>query len=820
MGVPGLALIAAGLCLGAALGAAFGGAGAEAKAEAWGEARQAPPPAIGAMAIITDAAGEPPQPLAATAEPQPPATPAVRGTPRPTAQPAASAAVRGTARPAATATPAVAAAAMATPASPATQATATAIATATASPRRTLRPTATPASRRTPRPTPTPTQAPLPEGEQPAGADQTPATPTPEPTPTPQPTREVAITEIYNAEQNLYEQRFDSKFFYTDTGNGGMVSKPVYVELPAGIDATMERDGVAARFANRTPIEQPGAYVLHLSFTDADGTLVTGLFRFRISAPSASASPDSSAGGGQAGGNLTGGGLGGGIALGGSGGGYTDAGGYPAAGGYTDAGAGGAPLSREAQIIETYHAEQGLFEQNFDSKFFYTDIENGGLTDLPVYFELPAGIDARMERDGVEEPFDGGSLIEAPGTYVFHLSFVDDAGMPVTGLFRFRIMDGAAPPDAQAGGGAAGAGAADGTGGAAIAGGRGGAGSAAAGSADGLGGLDGTGGLGDFGGGLDGLGGLDGVGSVGSLEGMDALSGLGGLSADEIAGTVVTLTGNGVYTGLNETYDAVAGMFAETASSGQSFLSSIPNGAVVSFPVSFVLPGELGVAAFTRDDEPYSYIPGATIAEDGAYCLSLSVNEIANALAPEAPPRFTFRIVTKPVADIDVFNAPWGFSIAGAAKDGEAWPSLAGSALLDSDGLYEFVMSDDYGEAGDLEVSIQRDTTPPAFRLVGVAAGVSDAPEVTVEYLSEDAESVVLTKDGEAVAFQMGGAIAAPGNYRLAVYDGAGNYAAEEFTVPFRLDAASILVIVGVAALLVALLIFVLMRGRRDSRVR
>jgi hypothetical protein len=431
-----------------------------------------------------------------------------------------------------------------------------------------------------------------------------------------------------------------------------------------------------------------------------------------------------------------------------------------------------APRTRTADITGTYHAEQGLFEQNFANKFFYTDIENGGMTGSAVYIELPAGIGVRMERDGVAVSFVNRMNITDPGAYALNLSFTDDQGVNVTGVFRFRI----AGPDEIA----------------------------------------------------PGYGSTDLAVPDDDMMTDDEISALidsylyGGSDSGETAsGGGRVLTGNGIYTGLDELYDSRAGMFLETTVSGRSFFSSIPNGAVVDFPVAFTFPAQFGEISVTRNDTTYPYIPGGTVGDDGAYRMTFGAGDfITGAATSTPPPSFNFRIVTQPAADLDIYNAPWGFSVTRAVRDGAPVNYRGDVVMMEEDGLYTFELASEYAEVSGLTVAFQRDTTAPEFRLNGVEGGKSTGLEVTVEYLSEDVSFAQLFKDGEEIRFFMDGVITEPGRYYLVVYDQAGNDSSAGFEMLYRLDSVSISLIFGIAGLLALLMILVLIRGRRDLRVR
>jgi hypothetical protein len=427
------------------------------------------------------------------------------------------------------------------------------------------------------------------------------------------------------------------------------------------------------------------------------------------------------------------------------------------------------------EITGTYHADQGLFEQSFANKFFYTDIENGGLTNYSVYIELPAGIDTSLERDGSPIPFTNRASISEPGAYVLQLSFPEEGGV-VTGLFRFRIA-------AQ---GAAGSVPAD-------------------------------------------------AGDIYVDEPMMTDSEINDLfdsylygdagGSVSLGGGTEALVGNGVYTGLNETYDSANGLFLETLVSGRAFYSNIPNGSVVDFPVSLNFPGQFGEIVITKDDQPYPYIPGGTIKEDGAYRLTFGSSDLSSLIsgAGSRTPAFNFRLITRPTASLDIYNAPPGYRLVGVLLDGEPAPHRGNTAVLGKDGLYTLSLTPEQEGAKEWELKFRRDTAPPVFQLTGVRGGLSTGAAVILTYPATDTDLVRLFKDGEAVRYPSSEnniTITEPGRYYAVVYDQAGNYTVGEFEMLYRMNGAAWLVILGMVALLAALVALILIRGRRDLRVR
>lgn len=58
------------------------------------------------------------------------------------------------------------------------------------------------------------------------------------------------------------------------------------------------------------------------------------------------------------------------------------------------------PKIHEVSMGEKYHSEFELYENSIDGKYFiYSNVSNGGITDQPVYVEIPADVLCRAEKD-------------------------------------------------------------------------------------------------------------------------------------------------------------------------------------------------------------------------------------------------------------------------------------------------------------------------------------------------------------------------------------------------------------------------------------
>lgn len=107
------------------------------------------------------------------------------------------------------------------------------------------------------------------------------------------------IEETYIKKYDLYEQvMYGQIVFYTNVGNGEIVSTPVTIELPAELEATFERDGEEIKLVNNAEISEIGSYSLTVIANGEDilggkeHERYYGLFRFRIMEDDGSYSDD------------------------------------------------------------------------------------------------------------------------------------------------------------------------------------------------------------------------------------------------------------------------------------------------------------------------------------------------------------------------------------------------------------------------------------------------------------------------------------------------------------------------------------------------
>ena len=492
------------------------------------------------------------------------------------------------------------------------------------------------------------------------------------------------------------------------------------------------------------------------------------------------------------------------------------------------------------ELAERYNEEYKIYELSFANKyFFYSNLGDGGITSRsrPAIFDVPANITVAMEKDGIPAPYNNKAAISEPGTYVFYLSVPDnqetDSGEPVVykAVYHFRIEEKEPETEAALGGNQQDGGYYGFTGPAFSQGVPGGfesgdaltAGLAVRDQAapdketdqgtkeneDGAG-QEGSGESGDTG--YSGEGQLD---ENSTMEDIDAL-------VDELT-TPEQKEVKGAFssdspTGLKERYDSADQMYTQELMSGTVFHTSVPNGMLTPGPVTLTVPEGLTVIA-QKDDQPYELTQGAPIQEAGIYRLEFQETKVDYALNYDMPPFFIFRIINSPVNNLELFNTPLGFAVTSFEKDGAPLSIEDDTCVsLKEDGKYSIgIVSDEWKKQYVLD--LEKDTVPPQINLAGVEGGMSTGTSVTVEQLSEDIKLVEVYRNGSRDEGYRGGDITDSGNYRVMVYDDAGNVSRYAFQMKYKMNAASVVSIVLVILCGAAIAVYV-RKVKKDVKVR
>ena len=218
---------------------------------------------------------------------------------------------------------------------------------------------------------------------------------------------------------------------------------------------------------------------------------------------------------------------------------------------------------------------------------------------------------------------------------------------------------------------------------------------------------------------------------------------------------------------------------------GRYFESSIPNGMLSSESVTMWLPdGVMGIV--TKDGELVLKYNEFQLDEPGDYqvtmtFLSFAMDDGGISAVYEVNHKFT--ILSKAVKDISRISAPEGFKIVSAAKDGTVLAQIDGRELLFfGDGVYEIKFETSGSNKISYASTINLDTEPPVILFSeDITKGTVKGP---VEFTSPENDAVIYISYNGRREEASTNVLSVPGNYRLEIFDTAGNYSS--YTVEIR----------------------------------
>lgn len=477
------------------------------------------------------------------------------------------------------------------------------------------------------------------------------------------------------------------------------------------------------------------------------------------------------------------------------------------------------PKVRDVTMGESYHEEFQLYEESINGQYFlYSNVANGGLTDEPVFVDIPADLIYTVEKDGVPIPYTSRQRLGEKGTYVMRFTAVYDKTVPLAeqeeyrAVFRFRIDEKPAQTKSSddivsgisgmfgSGIGGIGASGQSGTG---------------ASGQDGLPDQSGTAVPGQ-----DGLPDQSGTEATGQ-DGTPDQDGTGISGQDEAGANKTETTEDpeaaeaGAQAGIPEdgteatepeapkgkrsqVYQADDGMYEIILEDGFTFRSSVPESMITTQPVKLELEEGAGCKIYQGEEE---------IETEGAQELNL----YGTYRLVSGEYEFAFEI-SNGYTNQDMFYSPVGTKIT-EARFQDAVIEVTDSSLLpmEEDGKYAITMAGDGGER--LTVILTRDTAAPEVSVT------LQRQQAEISYLAQDIAEITLSKNGKAPETFRGTIITSPGRYTLTVTDRAGNTAETEFRLRFHLNfyavAAILLVIAGIAAVVV-----LLFRKKKNLTVR
>lgn len=422
-----------------------------------------------------------------------------------------------------------------------------------------------------------------------------------------------------------------------------------------------------------------------------------------------------------------------------------------------------------AYISDTYNEEFNTYEVLIcDQIAFYTNVANGGITADPVIIDFPAGVDMKLEKDGKPISFTNKQPITEYGSYSMTILIDGEelvggyAGMTYYAIYRFRIQE---KP----------------------------AGSTSSDTDD------------DYDdGGDDTLPDIDEPDETlpedtgtpddpteQQPQQSEATFADDGTDAPEEV-TVVT----GDTSLVTQTFTSNNVSFVTKA--GTEFTSNVPQGMVTANSVKVRFSSDVKFELY-KDGVLTEFTSGGKISLPGKYQIMIYDG------SGELPAEYDFEIIKKYVSGMERFTVPEGCEISMVLLEGEQVRSNKRYVDFGSEGLYTIHIN-----AGSLSITenITLDNTAPEFVLDRVTDGVAYGGTVTLQFLSNDVASYVITFDGEP--HTRGVKMSEPGNYTVTVYDEAGNVSTQSFELEYRMNSTAILVIVIAGLIVVAAIVFVI----------
>lgn len=216
----------------------------------------------------------------------------------------------------------------------------------------------------------------------------------------------------------------------------------------------------------------------------------------------------------------------------------------------------------------------------------------------------------------------------------------------------------------------------------------------------------------------------------------------------------------------------------------RSFLSSIPNGAVLSknqiTKVSFTLPVGL-TGTLYRNGDQVGDADLTNIADPGSYLLEVRSSSSSDSVT------FPFTILNQLTNSLTEISLPDGFTFEYVRLNGDGLtPTYDNYLELLEDGDYDLCWScPDIGQS--YTVSFTLDTAAPTLALPEVTDRQAHSA-VTLEDLEEGAYILVESGGETSTIVSSSTVIRNPGQYVLTVYDQAGNSTRYDFVIHMYLN--------------------------------
>lgn len=445
------------------------------------------------------------------------------------------------------------------------------------------------------------------------------------------------------------------------------------------------------------------------------------------------------------------------------------------------------PTVNEVKLQENYNDTYKTYEESMADLFFmYSNVGNGGMTHEPVIIDIPANISYSMEKDGLPYEYVSQTYITAKGTYVMKLSGVKNSDAPLseqveyTSTFRFRITD--EPPVEETE--------------------------------------------------------VETEATAVTANSSFVVSGSSGAPVIVMPETSAALETEpetiieteasdenkessndpeskpesepdskpeedkdaNIPAEREQSRDSSTGNYIITFENGKKLVASVPEGYVGAGSVDLsVAEGDEIITKLYKNDELIDFVNNSSVSENGRYRVEMDGCSYFFTLAYE-------------VGAMDYYPAPVGMAFTEVRLNDELLTLATDQYVaMEEDGTYSFVMKGKDGER--LETALLKDTVAPEM---SVSTNKSTA---SIQYLSKDIDRIELLKDGAVVSGFNANTITEPGNYKLTVYDAAGNSASASFSLKYQVNLYGVLAVVLVILAVAGVGAFVVYT-KKNTKVR
>lgn len=452
------------------------------------------------------------------------------------------------------------------------------------------------------------------------------------------------------------------------------------------------------------------------------------------------------------------------------------------------------PKVEEVVLEESYHEEFELYSESLEGRYFiYSNVGNNGMTDQPVYLDIPQNVTYTAEKDGLPFSYTAKQNVSDMGTYVFYFTAVKDPSKPLSRQviyetsFNFRIQPKPAGKDKESAAGQASSG-------------------------------------------------YDFVSPQYGLQNTEETTEeiaeeiTEGNTEETTEGTTLDTENKNVMEPTSEPEEEMAGETAENVNAGNTgsydesynretgfykialqenkyFQSGVPNGMLSNLPVIMDFAGmgkEEETITVYRDGQLYVMPENNTFAEAGSYTFLLTAGT-ENYV-------YSFKVLGEAQADLDSYTVPAMMTVTSLKKDGLD-VAMDEEYRLDftEDGIYDLQMANEEGVISGLSFTI--DHQPPEFDIT------VQNHMAMLSLQSADIADIEVTVNGNTEHYTELYQLSAPGRYTVKVSDNAGNYSTKSVTLTKKFNPAGLIAVVIIIGMIVTAAFFI-KRTKKNFNVK